>query len=279
MPEKPKIADEIKRMQAEPLLPVEKKLIIGSLVLGVVLLGVLVWVSQRYFPVTPSRPTAEAGERPKLVNPSMPLPTFLAKQIATDFEVTGRLSNPLWAEAAPVLIERSSADESARPELATVVRALWSDKYLYLGYTAPFVELTVFEPANLQEKRIGLWERDVVEAFIGSDLARTNRYAEFEVAPNGEWLDLMVDLPEKDFTWKSGFQAAVHADSAKKTWDTEMRIPLHSLAQTPPVPGTRWRLNLFRCDRHHKASLAWSPTLTATFHTPSRFGWLEFTGR
>jgi hypothetical protein len=50
MPEYPKLADELRKMQAEPLLPVEKKLIAGSLILGVVLLAILVWVSQRFFP-------------------------------------------------------------------------------------------------------------------------------------------------------------------------------------------------------------------------------------
>jgi len=37
-------------MHTEPLLPVEKKLIAGSLILGLVLLGILVWVSHRFFP-------------------------------------------------------------------------------------------------------------------------------------------------------------------------------------------------------------------------------------
>ena len=36
----------------EPLLPVEKKLILGSLLLGALLLGVLYWVSVTFFPVT-----------------------------------------------------------------------------------------------------------------------------------------------------------------------------------------------------------------------------------
>jgi hypothetical protein len=35
----------------EPLLPIEKMLIVGSLVLGALLLGVLYWVSATYFPV------------------------------------------------------------------------------------------------------------------------------------------------------------------------------------------------------------------------------------
>jgi len=50
MPEKPKIAEEIKRMQYEPLLPIEKRLIGWSLFLGIALLGLLLWASARFFP-------------------------------------------------------------------------------------------------------------------------------------------------------------------------------------------------------------------------------------
>ncbi len=49
-PELPRLADEIKKMEYEPLLPVEKKLIVWSVLLGVVLLGLLAWVSIRFFP-------------------------------------------------------------------------------------------------------------------------------------------------------------------------------------------------------------------------------------
>jgi hypothetical protein len=48
----PTIADELAAVPHEPLLPIEKKLIIGSLVTGVILLAVLVWISITYFPVT-----------------------------------------------------------------------------------------------------------------------------------------------------------------------------------------------------------------------------------
>ena len=48
--EKPRLADEMEKMEYEPLLPVEKKLIIWSLTLGVVLLVVLTWLSYTYFP-------------------------------------------------------------------------------------------------------------------------------------------------------------------------------------------------------------------------------------
>ncbi|MHB8844798.1 MAG: hypothetical protein ACYC7L_08600 [Nitrospirota bacterium] len=50
MADQPKLSDELKKMEWEPLLPVEKKLIGYSLLLGTVLLGILVWVSYTFFP-------------------------------------------------------------------------------------------------------------------------------------------------------------------------------------------------------------------------------------
>ena len=50
MPEDPKLSDELRRMQQEPLLPVEKRLILWSLGLGAGLLGLLLWISNKFFP-------------------------------------------------------------------------------------------------------------------------------------------------------------------------------------------------------------------------------------
>ncbi len=49
--EEPKFAEEIKKMEYEPLLPVEKRLIAWSIGLGVVLIVLLVWVSHTFFDV------------------------------------------------------------------------------------------------------------------------------------------------------------------------------------------------------------------------------------
>lgn len=49
-PAKPTLADELSRIPYEPLLPVEKSLILGSLLLGILLLGVLMWISSTFFP-------------------------------------------------------------------------------------------------------------------------------------------------------------------------------------------------------------------------------------
>ncbi len=46
----PKLVDELQKMEFEPLLDVEKKLIAWSIGLGIVLLGILVWVSYTFIP-------------------------------------------------------------------------------------------------------------------------------------------------------------------------------------------------------------------------------------
>jgi hypothetical protein len=47
----PTFAQELEAIPYEPLLPVEKKLIVCCLSLGIVLLGVLLWVSATFFPI------------------------------------------------------------------------------------------------------------------------------------------------------------------------------------------------------------------------------------
>jgi hypothetical protein len=48
--EEAKLIDELQKMEYEPLLPIEKKLIGWSIGIGVVALGFLVWVSYTFFP-------------------------------------------------------------------------------------------------------------------------------------------------------------------------------------------------------------------------------------
>jgi len=43
------LRDELQRRVDEPFLPAERKLVTWSLVLGVVLLGLLVWISDAFF--------------------------------------------------------------------------------------------------------------------------------------------------------------------------------------------------------------------------------------
>ncbi len=219
----------------------------------------------------------------KLLARALPAPVLQARRTTRDFEPDGDLTKEIWQTAAPGTLDRQSPDGSARPELATTVRAVWSEDSLYLACECPFTRLTVFRPARAEGKRfsleregVSLWDRDVVEAFVSPDPEAPSRYGEFEVAPTNERLDVLVDLPRKDFAWQSGFQSAVRVDSRARVWTCELRIPLRALGGVKPRVGGSWRLNLFRRDLAGGAALAWNPTLTGTFHAPARAGVLEF---
>jgi len=206
---------------------------------------------------------------------ALPLPTMKALRIERDFIPDGQLTEPEWAAAKPIRLEYQSGSARALPNLTTPVRVLWSDQFLYLSYESPYTELSVFSPTQ-KDERFGLWDNDVVEAFIAPDPQRLTRYTEYEWAPNGEVLDLKLDLPEKDFAWSSGAEHAVTIDEPAKVWRVEIRIPWSALCDEKPQPGTKWRANFYRHDKQHIAGLAFSPTLKPSFHTPERFGWLEF---
>jgi hypothetical protein len=45
------LAEEMAAQADEPLLPIEKTLIAGSLILGIALLGLLIWLSNTFFPI------------------------------------------------------------------------------------------------------------------------------------------------------------------------------------------------------------------------------------
>ena len=213
------------------------------------------------------------GNARKLLARSLPLPTIKAARIDEDFELDGKLRNAAWNKAEAGWMDAQSRDASARPKVATKVKVLWSENHLYLGYECPFEKLSTFEPPQFDKERLGLWDRDVVEAFIEST---PGEYTEFEVAPTNEKLDLILFGEKRDFDWSSGFESAVHVDHEAKVWTCEMKIPLKALSKSKPERGATFRLNLYRCDKNQNAYLAWSPTLTGTFHTPSRFGTLLF---
>ena len=74
----------------------------------------------------------------RLLARSLPLPVMKAARLGQDFAPDGRFEELEWRQAAPVRLEYQSNDATARPELSTTVRALWSGEFLYLAYECPF---------------------------------------------------------------------------------------------------------------------------------------------
>jgi hypothetical protein len=188
----------------------------------------------------------------------------------------------VWEECEPVLIARLWSGACAPVERHTEARICWSDEALHVRFVCNQHEpLVVSAEPKTDRKTLGLWDRDVCEIFVAPNTARPERYFEFEVAPNGEWVDLgilvMSEGRETDWEFTSGLQAAAKIES--KVVILGMAIPW-SASIPKPKQGDVWLVNLFRCvgpeapDRY----LAWRPTYTPepAFHVPEAFGKLRF---
>jgi alpha-galactosidase len=120
----------------------------------------------------------------------------------------------------------------------------------------------------------------VVEAFLQPDPAHQYSYREFEVSPNGMWVDLDI-FPAGRADLKSGLQRSVVKDEKSRVWIAELAIPMSSLT-TKFNPAAIWRANFYRVEgrKEPRTYLAWQPTHTPqpNFHVPTAFGKLRFAG-
>lgn len=185
-----------------------------------------------------------------------------------------------WKASAPVYMENDTFGKAV-PGYRTEVRTRWTKTNLYLLFICPYEQLHLKPEPNTRQETNELWNWDVAEVFVGSDFKDIQRYKEFEISPQGEWVDLDIDLHkphhEDGWTWNSGFQALAKIDSQRHIWYGAMRIPFSAIDPQSPAAGTTLRINLFRSQGPpgHPHSITWQAPMTKTFHTPERFGLLK----
>lgn len=196
-----------------------------------------------------------------------------------DFTLTANPSDSNW-NVKGVFFE-GDRDGKPVPGHRTEVRSRWTGDNLYLLFLCPYEVLNLKPDPVTAVETNQLWNWDVAEVFIGTDLQHIKQYKEFEVSPQGEWVDLDIDRDgpktQGGWKWNSGFEAKASIDAGKKVWYAAMRIPIKSVDQRPAVEGLEMRVNLFRCqgkepDRRY---LAWQAPHSQTFHTPEAFGILK----
>ena len=215
--------------------------------------------------------------------PGMAQSSFSASAIiksaraAHDVPLTLDPGSAFWRHALPISID---SDNYGRPsgQVQTVVRSRWTNDSLYLLFVCPYQELNLKPAPETQSETNELWNWDVAEAFIGYDFEHIRSYKEFEVSPQGEWIDLAIDLENpqdgEGWHWNSGFETAAHIDHEKKVWYGAMRIPLAAINPKPPRIGSEFRVNFFRCEgvEPERQLLAWQAPMGPSFHVPERFG-------
>jgi hypothetical protein len=186
-----------------------------------------------------------------------------------------------WQKAEPVAIASYWNGEPAPEGRTASARLLWSNAALYVRFDCRQDEpLFLNENPQTAAKTMQLWEHDVCELFLAPNRDEPRRYAEFEIAPTGEWLDLFVDWTKdepRDWAYHSGMTAT--ARIADDLVVMVMQIPWTAFDRRPE-PGEVWLGNMFRQvgSGDTRGYLAWSPTMTdePQFHVPERFGEFVF---
>jgi hypothetical protein len=209
-------------------------------------------------------------------NPSHP-ETIRSVRAPHDATLNLNPQSPFWRDASPVFFEGDNYGRPVKP-LRTEVRSRWTDSSLYLFFVCPYQDLNLKPSPQTKADTNRLWNWDVAEAFIGSDFQHIRRYKEFELSPQGEWLDLDINLdqPHQDGSkWNSGFETAARIDPEKKIWYGAMRIPFTAIDPQAPHPGSKLRVNFFRSQGASRQLLAWQNPMGESFHVPERFGILE----
>ena len=209
--------------------------------------------------------------------------TIMSLWARADVPLDTTPESPFWRAAQAVHME---ADPYGHPLLRyrTEVRARWTTQNLYFLFICPYDELNLKPNPKNSTETYKLWDWDVAEVFIGSDFKHIERYKEFEVSPQNEWVDLDIDLSkphhEQGWVWNSGFEHCARIDPAKHVWYAALRIPFVALSQSAALVGTTFRINLFRTEGspHQGKEIMWQPTQSSTFHVPERFGLLRLAG-
>ena len=248
----------------------------------------------------------ESGTMPNMSESELPpLPQTIAMRTASDFTPDANAREPQWEQAPEACFDRINWGAGPpTPEQRTCARILWTPKTFYLRFDCHYKSLTVFPPSSAQPdgRRMGVWERDIVEAFIQPDpKGHPELYKEMDIAPNGLWIDLFIDHSlmfekpkpgesdehraaararvEQLRQWRSHARQSASIDRKNRIWRAEWAIPMATLTEGdghPAEAGDTWRIGMFRQEGLPKETFEWSPTGPPSFHVPSRFGYLVF---
>jgi hypothetical protein len=199
-------------------------------------------------------------------------------RMTRDAELTANPDAPHWKKARAV-VAANDAMGSPTVNHQTEIRSLWTDKNLYFLFTCPYEQLNLKPGPSKDVETNKLWEWDVAEVFIGADFKNIRQYKEFQVSPQGEWVDLHIDRdkpwPEGGWKWNaSGFKVFARVDERKKMWYGEMRIPIDSIDGASAKPGSEMRINFYRIQGPppQRKGIAWQPTGGRSYHVPEAFG-------
>jgi hypothetical protein len=204
---------------------------------------------------------------------------ILSKRVKSDVDLTTDPNSRPWKGVKGVFMENGPKGDPT-PGHRTEIRSVWTPENLYLLFIGPYQDLYLKPDPSQSTETNRLWNWDVAETFIGWDRNNIHRYKEFQVSPQGEWVDLDIDRknpqPQGGWKWNSGYTVKARVDEQNKVWYGAMKIPMKSIDERAVKAGNELRINFYRIQgTNPRKFVAWQPTNADSYHVPEAFGTLR----
>lgn len=181
-----------------------------------------------------------------------------------------------WQRIEAMKLVGTVNGEEAR--LQTVVKMCRSDEGVHVRFECEDDHVV----ATYSKRDDPIYKEDVVEVFLDEEGLGT-RYKEYEISPRNVVFDAMIDKkpgerPNVRVDWDDDLLRTSVAGLENGGLVYDLVFPVGSFL-TPPVPGTKWRINFYRIDDDRQGKRhywAWSPTGKVDYHTPEKFGTVLF---
>jgi len=203
-----------------------------------------------------------------------------------DFNVTGDGTSSEWKKTEWIDLLQQGPDKSP---YITRAKVLYSETGIYFLFDCVDMKLS----ATMQEDFQNIFTEDVVEVFLWTDESFPV-YFEYELSPLNYELPIIIpNYKGKFYGWQpwhyEGDRRTKHATSVEggdkvssgkvNRWKAEIFIPyklLVPLNNVPPVPGTKWRANMYRIDYDNGTTyFTWQKVLKS-FHEFNNYGTFIF---
>lgn len=213
--------------------------------------------------------------------------TEITVRSTIDFAINGKGEALNWEKTEWYTIQVRS---SGNIDMQTQLKCLYSRTGLYFLFRCEDQLIS----ATIETDFADLWLEDVVEIFLWPDESYPV-YFEYEISPlNRELVLLIPNLDGQFWGWQpwhyeqdrrvnhltSAIGGELKSEAVVDEWMAEIFIPyelLKPLTNVPPVSGSNWRANFYRCDYDNGQYnyWAWQP-IEKRFHEFEKFGVLVF---
>ncbi|MDH6311671.1 DUF1680 family protein [Parabacteroides sp. PFB2-10] len=207
--------------------------------------------------------------------------SYLAEQ---DHALDPNPDSDFWRGVKGVILDRNilgDPDAVIRSE----ARSRWTKNNLYFLFQGPYQALNLKPDPVTTKETEKLWLFDDFELYLGCNFENINLYGEYQISPQGEYLDNDIDATVQrpgwgeEHRWNSGMKVKSIIDEEKKIWYGEMCIPLAAIDKRTPAEGNEFRANIYRLqtagEGRKRHFLAWQPTGEWNPHKPLKFGTMK----